>query len=98
MVKALKAIDPDHDFTDVNEFQRIIACFKCEPSAVLDSFLVAVFKELAQNFSAIGDLSASEIRQQASCWFCMDETALKAGFIFLLNEIISDTSGGPDDD
>jgi hypothetical protein len=100
MAEALKAIteDADHDFTNVNTFQEVIGCFRCVPDATLDSYLVAVFKQLAMNAGAIGNLSASEIRKQATCWFNLDPKSLKAGFAFMINEIISDTTGGPPDD
>lgn len=97
-IKVIEEHDPGHDFTNVSRFQEVISCFRCVPDEVLDAFMVATFFTLAKNFGAIGDLSASDIRQQASCWFCLDPKSLKAGFAFMLHEIISDTSGGPDDD
>lgn len=100
MAKALNAIveEADHDFTNVNTFQEVIRCFRCVPKPTLESFLLATFRQLAINAGAIGELSASEIRSEAQYWFCLDPVSLDAGFAFMLNEIISDTSGGADDD
>jgi ferritin-like metal-binding protein YciE len=96
MAQALKGLT-DQDYTNVNALTQISACYKCEPDAVLDAYEIAIFKTLAIAGGAIGDLSATQIRAASACWTCLDAKAMRAAYLFLLNELIEDTAGGEDE-
>ena len=96
MAEALKGLT-GQDYTNVNALTQITACYKCEADSVLDGFEISIFKTLAMASGTIGDLSASQIVAASKCWRCMDPKAMRAAYLFLLNELIEDTAGGDDE-
>lgn len=92
LAQALKAAG-GADYTNINDLETAVACLKCEPTFMLDSFDVAIAQGLAENEGA-SSLTVTQLRAAIKCWVCADPKVLRTAETLLrckLNAFI----GGP---
>ena len=94
--QALKA-SGGTDYTDPNALSEAVACFKCEPSFVLDSFNVAVAQDLAveAGFTEGGSMTIAQLRAAIKCLVCTDAKTLEAAETVLLCRLVNFFAGPP---
>lgn len=76
------------DFTNVNDLTSASACFKCLPEKRLVALEAALFYKLAHTLGAFENITLVQANQQAACYRCLDPKAVRAAFVFLLNELV----------
>lgn len=94
IMATINKAEAGEDFTTPNLMSEVTSCWKCEPSAILDSVEVAIFRELGIDLGAISPtMTTQEMVNQSKCFMCMDPIAMRAAYAFILHELIEIAGG-----
>lgn len=75
------------DLTNVDTLSRTVACLKCEPDFMLDSFETAIARDAAVTAGAIADQTINQLRAAIKCWMCLDPKTVRAAHTYLLCQL-----------
>lgn len=74
----------------LSEMEALVACFACEPEAVLDAFELAALQSAASKAGAtldgtdVADLTTAELKEAIKCYGCANPKLIRAAYYYQL--------------